>query len=154
MASVTVTSDADYTVVVDSGGTAAERGLKVRAQFGGVWETFLTAWEADGYPFECAHGDTFRRAGAVVFNMAGVSGDTAKFTTGAGFPATLIAGIASNGVLTVSNRPIRLSILTAAQVAALSPSEGQVVLEENGTATQVRLAVYLNSAWRYSAYAI
>ena len=62
--------------------------------------------------------------------------------------------IASNGLLTVSNRPICLAILTAAQVAALSPSEGQVVLEENGTATQVRLAVYLNSAWRYSAYAI
>jgi len=75
-------------------------------------------------------------------------------SAGAGFPPTLIAGIASNGVLAVSNRPIRLRVLTAAQVAALSPSEGQVVLEENGTATRVRLAVYLNSAWRYSAYAI
>ncbi len=151
MADVTVTSDANYTIIIDhddSGGgvfdvrrTSSAVGLAIDRD-----DTAEIQWEfVGGTTNESTRAGTF-----VLNNTAFTSPNAFKFSNNANFDR--VGSIESSGELSVEMLPIRLPVVANGSLPS-SPSEGQVVLEENAGATSVRLAVYLNGGWRYSSVA-
>lgn len=150
---LTVTSDADYNIIVDkdvgsndyfSAATPGPEIARAEEDIDGAgpgWHWIITGTVI------------IERSGTIVLDNSAVSSPTAfLFTNQAGASPPRIASIESDGVLAVEQRPIRLPIRAYGDLPS-SPIEGQVVLEENFGATAIRLVVYLNGGWRYSAYA-
>lgn len=157
MANITVTTSDDYTIIIDWADDSLD-WFKVQAPVSGAWSDVAGSQET-GSPtprdsWHWVNGTAeIERAGTVVLeNGAFTSTPAFEFTATANFTPS-IARINPDGALEVDSRPINLPILSSTDVAALTPTEGQMVLEKNGAGTSVRLAVYLNSGWRYSAYA-
>lgn len=154
MASVTVTSDGDYTIIVDEN----DSGAHVFELFeGSAANSVFTVDEGTTTTPPRLHvivnsGTSLIRDGKpVTLNMGGTSGNTFELHQGTTTFANRVMYIDGDGKTRLDTGSMRLMVVANGSYPS-SPEEGLVVLEYNSGSSRVRIAAYLNGAWRTSAW--